>query len=115
MPDALTADLALRRGELALDVSLECPPGITVIMGPSGAGKSTILAMLAGLAMPERGKVALGKDVFSKNCAACHRLDGGGQIGPNRTFIPGSTPFTFGPLNYYQRPNERYTLGFFAG
>ena len=64
MSDALSADLALRRGELSLEVALECPPGITVIMGPSGAGKSTILAMLAGLAMPERGKVALGKDVW---------------------------------------------------
>ena len=27
--------------------------------------------------------LALGKDVFAKNCAACHRFDGGGQIGPN--------------------------------
>jgi len=36
------------------------------------------------------------------------------QVGPNRTFIPGSTPYNFGPLNYYQRPDERYTAGLFA-
>lgn len=36
------------------------------------------------------------------------------QIGPNRTFIPGSTPFNFAPFNYYQRPDERYTFGAFA-
>ncbi len=36
------------------------------------------------------------------------------QVGPNRTFIPGSTPFNFAPFNYYQRPNERYTFGVFA-
>ncbi len=36
------------------------------------------------------------------------------QIGANRTFIPGSTPFNFAPTNYYQRPDERYTAGFFA-
>ena len=36
------------------------------------------------------------------------------QVGPNGTFIPGSTPFNFAPYNYYQRPNERYTLGVFA-
>ncbi len=36
------------------------------------------------------------------------------QVGPNATFIPGSTPFNFAPYNYYQRPNERYTLGVFA-
>ena len=36
------------------------------------------------------------------------------QVGNNRTFIPGSTPYNFGPLNYYQRPDERYTAGLFA-
>ncbi|RYH09152.1 MAG: TonB-dependent receptor, partial [Alphaproteobacteria bacterium] len=36
------------------------------------------------------------------------------QIGPNRTFIPGSTPYNFAPLNYFQRPDERYTAGVFA-
>ncbi|HEX6661184.1 MAG TPA: TonB-dependent receptor, partial [Sphingomicrobium sp.] len=29
-------------------------------------------------------------------------------------FAPGSTPFNFGPYNFYQRPDERYTLGAFA-
>jgi outer membrane receptor protein involved in Fe transport len=36
------------------------------------------------------------------------------QVGPNRTFIPGSTPFNFAPYNYFQRPDERYTAGVFA-
>ncbi|HEY1605398.1 MAG TPA: TonB-dependent receptor [Allosphingosinicella sp.] len=36
------------------------------------------------------------------------------QIGPNRTLPGGFTPFNFAPTNYYQRPDERYTLGFFA-
>ncbi|MFL6782908.1 MAG: TonB-dependent receptor domain-containing protein, partial [Sphingomicrobium sp.] len=29
-------------------------------------------------------------------------------------FIPGSIPFNFGPYNFYQRPDERYTFGTFA-
>ncbi|HEX6660836.1 MAG TPA: TonB-dependent receptor [Sphingomicrobium sp.] len=29
-------------------------------------------------------------------------------------FVPGSTPFNFGPYNFYQRPDERYTFGTFA-
>ncbi|HXC73211.1 MAG TPA: TonB-dependent receptor [Sphingomicrobium sp.] len=29
-------------------------------------------------------------------------------------FVPGSIPFNFGPYNFYQRPDERYTLGAFA-
>ena len=36
------------------------------------------------------------------------------QVGPNSTFIPGSTPYNFSPTNYFQRPDERYTAGFFA-
>lgn len=36
------------------------------------------------------------------------------QVGPGRTFIPGSTPYNFAPTNYFQRPDERYTAGFFA-
>lgn len=35
-------------------------------------------------------------------------------IGPDRTFEPGATPFNFGPWNFYQRPDRRYTAGGFA-
>ncbi|HYD12520.1 MAG TPA: TonB-dependent receptor [Allosphingosinicella sp.] len=36
------------------------------------------------------------------------------QIGPNRTLIPGTTPYNFAPTNFYQRPDERYVFGAFA-
>jgi iron complex outermembrane recepter protein len=36
------------------------------------------------------------------------------QIGANRTFAPGFTAYNFAPLNYFQRPDERYTAGVFA-
>lgn len=36
------------------------------------------------------------------------------QVGPNRTLVGGSTPYNFAPLNYFQRPDERYTAGMFA-
>ena len=38
-------------------------------------------------------------------------------VGSNGDFIPWSTArdaYNFGPLNYYQRPDERYTLGAFG-
>ena len=60
----LTAQIAMSRGELALSVELTCPPGVTCIMGPSGSGKSTILSVLAGLVVPERGKVAMADKVW---------------------------------------------------
>jgi molybdate transport system ATP-binding protein len=60
---ACTIELA-RGAEFALAVELRCPPGITCIMGASGSGKSTVLAVLAGLAVPDRGRVAIGDDVW---------------------------------------------------
>jgi len=60
----LVASIELARGEFKLAVELACPPGVTCIMGPSGSGKSTILAVLAGLAVPDRGRIALGDDVW---------------------------------------------------
>ena len=37
------------------------------------------------------------------------------QVGPNRTLLANTfTPYNFGPTNYYQRPDERYTAGMFA-
>ncbi|MBL0213235.1 MAG: ATP-binding cassette domain-containing protein [Myxococcales bacterium] len=56
----LVAKLRLQRGTFLLDVDLDCGPGITCVMGPSGSGKSTILALLAGLAVPDQGTVTLG-------------------------------------------------------
>ena len=49
--------------------------------------------MLAALAADPNAREA-GKQVFTANCAACHRADGGGMIGPNLTdeaWIHGST------------------------
>jgi len=43
----------------------------------------------------DRSALADGKTVFEANCAACHRADGGGLIGPNLTddaWIHGGAP-----------------------
>jgi ABC-type lipoprotein export system ATPase subunit len=51
----------------ALDpVSLTVEGGISVaVMGPSGCGKSTLLGLLAGLALPTAGTVAVGDTIVS--------------------------------------------------
>ncbi|WP_374529339.1 TonB-dependent receptor domain-containing protein [Novosphingobium sp.] len=36
------------------------------------------------------------------------------QIGSGRTLTGGFTPYNYAPLNYFQRPDERYTAGVFA-
>ena len=43
----------------------------------------------------DRGTVARGKQVFTTTCAACHRADGGGVVGPNLTddfWLHGGAP-----------------------
>lgn len=64
MADALTAAFKLARGEFAVDIDVAFPPGITCVMGPSGGGKSTLLGVLAGLVMPDTGRVTLGDEVW---------------------------------------------------
>lgn len=51
-------------GTFTLDVSIEAPPGITILFGPSGAGKSTLLDCLAGLVHPDAGKIAISDTVL---------------------------------------------------
>jgi molybdate transport system ATP-binding protein len=61
----LALDVHLRRGALQLDVELEVRGGETLaIVGPNGAGKSSLLAAIAGLLPIERGRIALGDEVF---------------------------------------------------
>ena len=71
-PARLVAKLLVQRGDFVLDVELDCGPGITCVMGPSGSGKSTILAVLAGLAVPDRGTVTLGGQTWLDTAAGVH-------------------------------------------
>jgi molybdate transport system ATP-binding protein len=62
---SLDATLALSLGPLDLDVHLQVASGtITAIVGPNGAGKTTLLRTLAGLIIPDRGRVLLGGELL---------------------------------------------------
>lgn len=57
---ALSAQIALRRGDFLLDAGLEVADGQTVaLLGPNGSGKSTLLHAIAGLAAPDAGAVSV--------------------------------------------------------
>lgn len=66
---ALAARIRLERkngasSSFSLDVSLEIPPGFTILFGPSGSGKSTLLDCLAGLLRPHEGRITLGREAL---------------------------------------------------
>jgi len=52
------------RVTLALDASFTVRRGITVLFGPSGAGKTTILRAIAGIVVPDEGRIELGERVY---------------------------------------------------
>src|SRR5215471_11928982 len=47
-----------------LDISIEAPPGITILFGSSGAGKSTLLDCIAGLVRPDAGRISIDEEVL---------------------------------------------------
>jgi ABC-type sulfate/molybdate transport systems ATPase subunit len=53
--------LPLRHYRLELELEVD---GVVALVGPSGAGKSTVLAVIAGLARPASGRVALDDEVW---------------------------------------------------
>jgi molybdate transport system ATP-binding protein len=66
---ALTARVKMQRlrrdsPPFLLDISIEVPPGITILFGPSGAGKSTVLDCIAGLVRPDTGRIAAGEEIL---------------------------------------------------
>lgn len=50
--------------DFALEVNEQFAAGFTVLFGPSGAGKSTLLDCIAGLLVPDEGRISLDGEVF---------------------------------------------------
>lgn len=49
-----------RRARFLLEAEFTASPGFTILFGASGAGKTTLLDCIAGLQMPESGRIACG-------------------------------------------------------
>lgn len=56
---SLKVEVQDRRGEFSLDVAFETGSGVTALFGRSGAGKTSIVATVAGLRRPQRGRIVL--------------------------------------------------------
>ncbi len=60
----LAVDVEKQLGALKLSVRFEAASGATALFGPSGAGKTSLVNMIAGLVMPDRGSIALDDTVL---------------------------------------------------
>ena len=61
----LEITLERRQGAFALTAEIAVPAaGVTALFGRSGAGKTTLVNCLAGLARPDRGRIAIGGTVL---------------------------------------------------
>ncbi len=56
----LAFDVRLPQGDFVLDVADEADVEVLGLYGPSGSGKTSLLEVLAGLRVPERGRMAVG-------------------------------------------------------
>ncbi len=50
--------LGTQAREFVLDVNFKARPGFTILFGASGAGKTTLLDCIAGLAIPDSGRIS---------------------------------------------------------
>jgi phospholipid/cholesterol/gamma-HCH transport system ATP-binding protein len=91
--------------QILKNVSVRIPKGkFTVIMGPSGCGKSTLLKVLAGIIIPDSGKLYIeGQDFYSlseKDALAIKKKNGfvfqDSALWSNKTIFENlSLPLTF--------------------
>ncbi len=58
-----------RQGEFSLDVDFAAGQGVTALFGPSGSGKTSVVNMVAGLARPDRGRIAVDGRVLFESAA----------------------------------------------
>jgi molybdate transport system ATP-binding protein len=65
----LSASVEKRLGTFNVDAAFTGERGITALFGPSGSGKTSIVAMIAGLLRPDRGRIVLGDDVLFDSAA----------------------------------------------
>jgi len=70
----LYIDAAIGLGGFRLEAAFEVGSGETAaLVGPNGAGKSTTLGLITGILRPDKGRIALGEEVWSDAARGLHR------------------------------------------
>ena len=55
----IDVDVALHREKFSLEVAFTAGAGLTALFGRSGSGKTTVIDLIAGLTVPQRGRIAI--------------------------------------------------------
>jgi molybdate transport system ATP-binding protein len=71
--EAIAVDVSLRRRDFTLEAAFTAGPGLTALFGRSGSGKTTLIDLIAGLARPDRGRIAAGGQVLVDTAARVFR------------------------------------------
>lgn len=66
---SLAVDVRLARGGFTLDARFETQRGLVAFFGPSGSGKTSLVNLIAGLARPDQGRIAIGGQVLVDTAA----------------------------------------------
>ena len=61
----ITKQWTLNSRAFRLDAEFQVGEGITILFGPSGAGKTTLLDCIAGVSVPDDGRITVGTKYFS--------------------------------------------------
>jgi molybdate transport system ATP-binding protein len=60
----LAVDVEKRLGQFSISVRFKTEAGVAALFGSSGAGKTTLVNMIAGLVVPDRGRIAIADTVL---------------------------------------------------
>lgn len=68
----LTFNAFKQLGDFSLDVAFESDGRVTGLFGASGTGKTSLIAMIAGLLAPDRGRIAIDNDILDDPAKGIH-------------------------------------------
>lgn len=68
----LKVDIEKQLGDFRLEASFTSNGLVTGLFGNSGAGKTSIINMIAGLTVPDRGRISLDNDVLDDSTSGVH-------------------------------------------
>jgi molybdate transport system ATP-binding protein len=93
----VTLELVANVGQRGVDVSLSLQSGETLaLLGPNGAGKTTLLEVIAGLLVPDHGRVVLSGRTLTR-AGRDAASEGAVRVAPHdrRTALLGQDPLLF--------------------